>query len=80
VKSGYRYGSGIASNVEYRDTRTAMFVTYLQQGTHTLTYRLRAEVPGTLRVLPARGEAMYAPDIAGTSSSFRFTVLDPGER
>jgi uncharacterized protein YfaS (alpha-2-macroglobulin family) len=68
------------SNIEYRDTRTAMFVTYLQQGTHTLTYRLRAEVPGTLRVLPARGEAMYAPDIAGTSSSFRITVIDPGAR
>jgi alpha-2-macroglobulin len=80
VKSGHRHGAGIASNVEYRDTRTAMFVNYLQQGTHTLAYRLRAEVPGTLRVLPARGEAMYAPDIAGTSSSFRFTVLDPGER
>ena len=80
VKSGARYGAGIMSNIEYRDTRTAMFVTYLQQGTHTLTYRLRAEVPGTLRVLPARGEAMYAPDIAGTSSSFRITVIDPGAR
>ena len=27
VKSGARYGAGICSNIEYRDTRTAMFVT-----------------------------------------------------
>jgi uncharacterized protein YfaS (alpha-2-macroglobulin family)/tetratricopeptide (TPR) repeat protein len=80
VKSGHRWGGGIASNVEFRDTRTAMFVTWMQQGTHTLSYRLRAEVPGTLRVLPARGHAMYAPDIAGTTSSFRFTVIDKTSR
>jgi uncharacterized protein YfaS (alpha-2-macroglobulin family) len=76
VRSGGNYQNGICSNVEFRDAKTALFATWLEQGRHTLSYRLRAELPGELRAAPARGEAMYAPDVAGTSSSFRFTVKD----
>ncbi len=79
VRSGPQYGAGICSNVEFRDAKTAFFVTWLQQGTHTLKYRLRAELPGTLKARPGRGEAMYAPAISGTTSSFRFTVKDGPE-
>jgi uncharacterized protein YfaS (alpha-2-macroglobulin family) len=62
--------------VEFRDEKTAFFVTSLQQGKHILSYRMRAEVPGTLRALPARGEAMYAPSFKGTSDSFKITVKE----
>ena len=80
VRSGGRYENGICSNIEFRDRKTALFVTWLEQGKHVVRYRLRAELPGELRAAPARGEAMYAPDIGGTSSSFRFTVKDAGPR
>ncbi|HYC79364.1 MAG TPA: hypothetical protein VEI02_17230, partial [Planctomycetota bacterium] len=80
VRSGGRYANGICSNVEFRDRKTALFATWLEQGRHVIAYRLRAELPGTLRAAPARGEAMYAPDVGGTSSSFRFTVQDARER
>ncbi len=80
VRSGGRYADGICSNVEFRDAKTALFATWLEQGTHVLKYRLRAELPGTLRAPPARGEAMYAPDVGGTSSSFKFVVKDAAVR
>ncbi|NRA95661.1 MAG: hypothetical protein HRU14_05570 [Planctomycetes bacterium] len=76
LRSGRNYDRGICSNVEFRDEKTAFFVTSLQQGKHTLSYRMRAEVPGTLRALPARGEAMYAPSFRGISDSFKITVKE----
>jgi len=76
LRSGSAYDRGLCSNVEFRDEKTAFFISWLQQGKHTLKYRLRAEVPGTLRALPARGEAMYAPSFRGISSSFKITVKD----
>ena len=76
LRSGASYDRGICSNVEFRDEKTAFFVTALQQGKHTLSYRMRAEVPGTLRALPARGEAMYAPSFKGISDSFKITVKE----
>ena len=76
LRSGRSYERGICSNVEFRDERTAFFVSWLEQGTHTLSYRVRAEAPGTLRALPARGEAMYAPSFRGISDSFKIKVKD----
>ena len=80
LRSGGDQQNGICSNMELRDERTAFFISWLQQGNHTLTYRLRAEVPGTLRALPARCEAMYAPEFGGISDSFRIQVKDLVER
>jgi uncharacterized protein YfaS (alpha-2-macroglobulin family) len=80
LRSGASYAGGLCSNVELRDTRTASFVTHLEQGTHTLSYRVRAEQPGRLRALPARGEAMYAPRYSGISDSFRVVVKDPAKQ
>ena len=76
LRSGRSYERGICSNVEFRDERTAFFVTWLQQGRHKLTYQLRAEIPGTLRALPARGECMYSPEYGGISDSFRVQVKE----
>ena len=49
------------ANLELRDQQVMFFVPYLSRGKHVLRYRLRAETPGTFRVLPASGFAMYAP-------------------
>ncbi|MDR1925339.1 MAG: hypothetical protein LBQ66_13295, partial [Planctomycetaceae bacterium] len=53
--------------VEFRDERVAFFVYKLRQGKHSLTYRLRAEQPGKFSALPAKIEAMYAPELKANS-------------
>lgn len=80
LRSGGDYRLGICSNTELRDERTVFFVTRLEQGRHKLSYRLRAEMPGSLRALPARAEAMYAPKLGGISDSFRVQVTARGGR
>ena len=76
LRSGGRYGDGLCSNVELRDTKTAFFVDHLPQGTRVLRYRLRAEVPGAFHALPANGYAMYAPDVRALSDGWHVTVRD----
>ena len=76
LRSGRSYDRGICSNTEFRDERTAFFVTWLSQGKHKLSYKLRAEIPGTLRALPARGECMYSPEYGGITDSFKIQVTE----
>ncbi len=75
LRSGGRYGE-LCSNMELRDEKTVFFVTWLRQGTHRITYRLRAEVPGVFNAMPAFGYAMYAPEIRGNADSMRMTIVD----
>jgi hypothetical protein len=75
--SGTRYGDGLCSNMELRDERVAFFITHLAQGTQVIRYVLRAETPGQYHALPARGYAMYAPEIAALADEWRGTV-EPG--
>ena len=65
---GGRMGLGVYSNMELRDQKVAFFISHMPQGTRTLTYRLRAEIPGQFHVLPTNGYAMYAPDIRARQS------------
>ena len=76
LRSGYHGGLGICSNMELRDQKVAFFLSYLPQGTCTLTYRLRAEIPGAFHVLPTNGYAMYAPDIRCLSDEQRLSIRD----
>jgi uncharacterized protein YfaS (alpha-2-macroglobulin family) len=69
LKSGYVYENGAGWYREYRDRLVASFLSYLGQGKQTLTYQLRAEIPGTFHALPHRGYAMYAPRVRATSDS-----------
>jgi uncharacterized protein YfaS (alpha-2-macroglobulin family) len=62
--------------MEVRDERTAFFVSRLRQGTHKLTYLLRAEIPGTFNALPTSGYAMYVPDIRALSDEMRLKIAD----
>jgi uncharacterized protein YfaS (alpha-2-macroglobulin family) len=76
LRSGYT-GNELGAYVEFRDERTAFFMRQLARGKHSVSYRLRAEVPGTFSALPARLWGMYAPELRGNSDENKFEV---GER
>ncbi len=73
LRSGYT-GNALGAYVEYRDERVALFVHRLPRGTHSLTYRLRAEQPGMYSALPTVVEAMYAPELKGNADEFKIGV------
>ena len=64
------------AHAELRTDRVAMFLSELKVGTTKLSYELRAETPGRFSALPARVEAMYAPEIQATADEMRFEVRD----
>ena len=61
---------------DYRDDRIALFDTFLEAGTHTFTFHVRAAVPGEYRVLPVYGELMYFTEVWGRSAGGLFTVTE----
>lgn len=75
VRSGYN-GNDMGAYVEFRDERVAFFVPSLSRGKHSVSYRLRAEIPGSFHALPAQGEAMYAPELKANSDEIRLHVTD----
>jgi len=48
----------------------------LARGTHSVSYRLRAEIPGRFSALPARGFAMYAPELKANSDEIKLNIED----
>ena len=74
--SGSKYGNGLCSNMELRDTKVVFFATWLRQGEHTLKYKLRAEIPGTFHALPTKAYAMYAPEVRAISDEMRLGIKD----
>ncbi|MGO9599362.1 MAG: alpha-2-macroglobulin family protein [Isosphaeraceae bacterium] len=75
VRSGYN-GNDLGAYVEFRDDRVAFFSRTLARGQHSVSYRLRAEVPGAFHALPARAQAMYAPELKANSDEIRLKVTD----
>lgn len=73
VQSGYTKNE-LGAYVEYRDNRVVLFVRSLRRGTHSISYRFRAETPGRFAALPATFSAMYAPELRGNSSSMKVVV------
>jgi uncharacterized protein YfaS (alpha-2-macroglobulin family) len=76
LQSGSRYGGGLCSNMELRDEKVAFFISELPQGKHILTYRVRAEIPGSFHALPLNGYAMYAPEVRCISDEGNFGIED----
>ncbi|MBE7464180.1 MAG: tetratricopeptide repeat protein [Planctomycetes bacterium] len=74
--SGGRYGDGLCSNMELRDTKVVFFMTWLPKGEHTLKYKLRAEIPGTFHALPTSVQTMYSPDVRAISDEMRLGIKD----
>ncbi len=75
VRSGYT-GQGLGAYTEYRDERVCFFVRLLPRGKHSLSYRLRAEVPGKFSALPTIGYAMYAPELKANSDEMKISIGD----
>ena len=66
----------VPSHTDIRDEKVALFADYLAAGTYEYTFLVRAAIPGEYRVLPARAELMYYPDVWGRSSGGLFSVTD----
>lgn len=75
VRSGY-IGNGLPAYVEYRDEKVAFFVRLMDRGKHSVSYRLRAEIPGNFSALPTRAEAMYSPELKANSDEIKLRVED----
>lgn len=79
LRSGPQVCNYACAHAELRTDRVALFVSALPVGTTKLSYELRAEVPGKFAALPARLEAMYAPELQATADEMRFEVRDAPE-
>ncbi len=75
VRSGYN-GNDLHAYVEFRDNRVVFFTRQLARGTHSVSYRMRAETPGRFSALPTRAAAMYAPELRGNSDEQKIGVSD----
>lgn len=75
VRSGYN-GNSMGAYVEFRDNRVSFFVRQLARGKHSVSYRLRAEIPGKFSALPAKAAAMYAPELKGNSDEIKLKIED----
>ena len=64
VRSGYN-GNELGAYVEFRDERVTLFVSALARGRHSLSYRLRAEIPGQFSALPDQGIRDVRPRVEG---------------
>ncbi len=75
VRSGYN-GNEMSAYIEYRDEKVSLFVRQLARGKHSISYRLRAEIPGKFSALPTLGFAMYAPELKANGDEFKIQVTD----
>ena len=62
--------------LELRDEKAVFFVEQLSRGSHSLSYQLRAEIPGRFSALPTKAFAMYAPELRGNSDEIKLGVTD----
>ncbi|MEZ6127372.1 MAG: MG2 domain-containing protein [Planctomycetaceae bacterium] len=75
-RSGYIF-EGLRAYRELRDDRVSFFLSNLARGRHSVSYRLRAEMPSQkVSALPAKIEGMYAPELVGNSDEFKLRVND----
>ncbi|HUG70455.1 MAG TPA: alpha-2-macroglobulin family protein, partial [Pirellulaceae bacterium] len=75
VRSGYTR-NGLGAYTEFRDDRVSFFIRQLARGRHSISYRVRAEIPGRFSALPARAYAMYAPELKGNSDEIKLRIED----
>jgi len=75
VRSGYTT-TGMRAYMELRDERVCLFVQQLARGKHSLSYRMRAEIPGKFSALPAKAYGMYAPELRANSDEIKLNIVD----
>jgi uncharacterized protein YfaS (alpha-2-macroglobulin family) len=62
--------------MELRDERVCLFARSLTRGRHSVSYRVRAEIPGRLSALPTKASAMYAPELRANSDELKIKIVD----
>jgi hypothetical protein len=62
--------------MELRDQTVGFFVRSLSRGLHSVSYRVRVEVPGKYSALPAIIFGMYAADLHGNSDEAKVIIRD----
>ena len=75
VRSGYQ-GNALGAYVELRDQRVALFIRQLPRGRRSLSYQLRAEIPGQFSALPTKVSAMYAPELKANSAEAKIRIVE----
>jgi hypothetical protein len=75
LRSGYN-ANELGAYMELRDNRVTFFVRQLARGRHSVSYRMRAEIPGEFSALPTRASAMYAPELKGNSDELKLRIED----
>ncbi|MCA9021624.1 MAG: alpha-2-macroglobulin, partial [Planctomycetaceae bacterium] len=75
LRSGYSR-NGLGAYQEFRDDRVVNYLRQLPRGTHSLSYRLRAEIPGRFSGLPTQGYGMYAPELKANSDEIKLKIRD----
>jgi len=78
VRSGYN-GNDLGAYVEFHDERVCFFARALARGKHSVSYRLRAEIPGKFSALPTKASAMYAPELRANSDEINLRIVDRPE-
>ena len=64
LRSGYT-GNDLGAYVEFRDNRVVFFVRTLARGKHSVSYRMRAEIPGKFSALPTKACGDVRPGAEG---------------
>lgn len=77
LQSGYN-GNELGAYMELRDNRVTLFVRRLARGRHSVSYRMRAEIPGQFSALPTKAAAMYAPELRGNSDEIKLRIEEHG--
>ncbi|MGB4729155.1 MAG: MG2 domain-containing protein [Thermogutta sp.] len=75
LRSGYTRDAA-GAYVEFRDNRVVFFCRALPRGRQSISYRMRAEIPGKFSALPTKGYGMYAPELRANSDEIKFRVVD----
>ncbi len=73
--SGYTADS-LGAYQEFRDEKVVFFVRSLKRGRHSISYRLRAEIPGKFSALPVKAYGMYAPELKANSDEIKLKIYD----
>lgn len=75
IRSGYNRNE-LSAYQELRDERVAFLVRWLAHGKHSVSYRMRAEIPGQFSALPSKISAVYAPELKGNSDEIKLKIAD----
>lgn len=75
LRSGYNSNS-LGAYMELRDNRVTFMVRALARGKHSVSYRMRAEIPGKFSALPTKASAVYAPELKGNSDEIKLNIVD----